>query len=284
MKKIIFTFTVFVLLYNEIGWTSGAFTTAPPNAGVSALGYAYTASKGEPQVIEHNPAGLASMSGLQMTFSYRDYYSLGLIGHSYAALGLEVSDKIGVGFSFNRVGATRDIDFMDYNEDIFSLGVGKRLEFIQGLKTGAVFSFYNVSSEENASGYGLSCGLLWSPERLEGVNLGMSIRNLNNPRISWTTGAEDSITPVLSVGGSYEHESGLKALTSYDGTISAGLEYEFLEDMFALRAGYRDMEDFTGTVSAGLSAAYGRFRLDYAAENHRALGLSHFFTVNVSVD
>ncbi len=282
MKKIIYIFILFLSFPSFAG--AGAFNTLPPNALSAGMGGSRVAGRGEVSCLDYNPAGLSCIDNLNLSFSYRDYYSLGLVGHSYAGLAYPVGQGVGFAFSLDRVGTTRNIEFLDYSEEKYSLGVGADVNSIPGLSAGGAFTFYRVVSEENASGWGLSGGLLWTPQNLKELSLGLSLRNLNNPAITWTTGAEDRLSPSFATGLEYRHFSGLSGALSLGDGLKTGVQYDFPGNIFSLRAGYRGLADFRGTLSAGLSVAYSFFRIDYAAESHAALGLSHFFTVNTYID
>ena len=281
MKKII---CLLVIAAYPAFANAGAFTADPPNALPAGMGGAHTAVRGEVTSIDYNPAGLAGIDDLKLLFTYRDFHSLNLIGHSYAGAALPVGVHTSMGVSYNRIGTTGRVDFTDYSEEMISLGLGSYTGILPGLRAGGLFSFYRVVAAENATGFGFSAGLMWAPENVQGLDLGLYVRNLNNARIAWTSGAVDRLSPGIAGGASYVHESGVSGAVSFDRTFRAGAQYLLPGDIFSVRAGFRALPDFRGAPSAGLSASYGRFRLDYAAESHPELGLSHFFTVNVSVE
>ncbi len=262
----------------------GAFTALPPSALAAGLGYISCSFRGEPSALEENPASLAGVEGITAQFSYRDYYSLNLMGHSWAGLAVPVGRSAAMGFSLSRMGTSRRVDFMDYSEEVFSLGLGGDTGFVPGLKAGGAFSFYRVDSRENASGFGFSCGVTWNPQGFRELTLGASLKNLNSPRIEWTTGASDILAPEASVSAGYAHPLGFSGGVGYNGLLRAGLQYDIPGEMLSVRAGYRDLDDYTGSISGGISVYYRGLRIDYAAENHAALGLSHLFTVNVSIE
>lgn len=133
-------------------------------------------------------------------------------------------------------------------------------------------------AEYSALGIGFDVGAIYKP--MEKLTLGANVMDVTTTLVAWDGGRNELISPTLKVGGAYELEwlggTFMPALdldirfenrqfasnfnlgpVSFD--MHTGLEYNY-EDIFAIRAGYNDVKQFT--VGAGIQLP--KLTIDYS--------------------
>ena len=133
-------------------------------------------------------------------------------------------------------------------------------------------------AESSATGVGFDLGAIYQP--MEDLMLGANIQDITTTVVAWSTGRTELVTPTLKVGAAYQLAIlGGKITPALDfdirfenrryasqfnlGPVSfdphVGFEYNF-RDLFAVRAGYNDVKQFT--VGAGVKLP--KLNIDYS--------------------
>lgn len=133
-------------------------------------------------------------------------------------------------------------------------------------------------AEESATGIGFDLGAIYQP--MDRLLLGANIQDITTTVVAWSTGRTELVTPTLKVGAAYQIDFlGGKISPALDfdvrfenrryasqfnvGPVSfdphVGLEYNF-RDLFAVRAGYNDVKQFT--IGAGVKLP--KLNIDYS--------------------
>ncbi len=133
-------------------------------------------------------------------------------------------------------------------------------------------------AEESATGIGFDLGAIYQP--MDRLLLGVNIQDITTTVVAWSTGRTELVTPTLKVGAAYQIDLlGGKISPALDfdvrfenrryasqfnvGPVSfdphVGLEYNF-RDLFAVRAGYNDVKQFT--IGAGVKLP--KLNIDYS--------------------
>jgi len=164
------------------------------------------------------------------------------------------------------------------NQDwAFYLTFAKR--YTDRLSFGANVKFITRKlAESNATGVGFDLGAVYQP--MDNLFLGANIQDITTTVVAWSTGRTELVTPTLKVGAAYQIELlGGKISPALDfdirfenrryasqfnaGPVSfdphVGFEYNF-RDLFAVRAGYNDVKQFT--VGAGVKLP--KLNIDYS--------------------
>jgi len=133
-------------------------------------------------------------------------------------------------------------------------------------------------AEYSAMGIGLDVGAYYDP--VENLFLGVNLQDITTTIVAWSTGLNELITPTAKVGAAYavkffggtimpavdfdiRFENRQSVSTFYLGPVSCdvhgGFEYNF-RNIFAVRAGYNDVKQFT--VGAGIKLP--KLNIDYS--------------------
>jgi hypothetical protein len=140
-------------------------------------------------------------------------------------------------------------------------------------------------AEFGAWGIGFDVGAIYSP--IENLFVGANIQDVTTTLIAWDTGRNELVSPTAKIGAAYMLDFlGGKVTPAFDldirfenrkfasnfniGPVSfdmhAGLEYNF-RNMFAVRAGYNDVKQFTlgaGVKLPKLNIDYSFARFNYS--------------------
>ena len=133
-------------------------------------------------------------------------------------------------------------------------------------------------AEYSAMGIGFDVGAFYNP--IENLFLGANVQDVTTTIVAWSTGRNELITPTAKVGAAYavkflggtimpavdfdlRFENRQTASTFNIGPVSfdlhGGFEYNF-KNIFAIRAGYNDVKQFT--VGAGVFLP--KLQIDYS--------------------
>lgn len=199
--------------------------------------------------------------------------------------GMRRLAKVAAGFNLGFAGGTATLNFFrfgdqQFNEQKLGIGYSHKIRYVSiGLQVDYI--------QYRIEGYGSSGSLCFefggtvriSPEILFGAyifNLTRSNPYHNN----------DTFPPgLLKAGISYQPVTQLLMNVEYhyyvyhDHDVSFGLEYT-VRDKIALRTGVR-LETLRSTFGIGFKS--GRFRIDYAADVHPILGISHEFSITLNI-
>jgi hypothetical protein len=166
-------------------------------------------------------------------------------------------------------------DQLDYDKITYFNAADWALYLTYAKKESEYFSYgANVKiikrdiAEFSAIGIGFDAGVLYSP--IKDLYLAVNAQDITTTLIAWSTGRNELVTPTLKVGGAYSIEmlgGKLSPVVDLDirfenrkyasianvGPVSldphAGLEFDY-KNIFALRAGYTDIKQFT--LGAGI--------------------------------
>ena len=259
--------------YREFLKTS--FLGRQPSARAEALGKGYSAMDGDLSSIFYNPAGTATLKGLELNSSFASpYYHLEDAKYTFLAAGFNINKYLTVGVSYNHFDTGEELPYIDPFGNLQS-----------AIPTNSFYTL-NLSSEPIKNLYvGINSNyLVWKPNDETGtvlyfdfgvikkfefgtkeksqqsVNIGASIVNLNFAEIELVyhgSNGKDNLPVTTRYGVNYElyldnhwvfdtlhtfqflvqAEYQLLLNSDYYNGIHSGLEVLFLE-MLALRVGY----------------------------------------------
>ncbi|RPI16565.1 MAG: PorV/PorQ family protein [Ignavibacteriae bacterium] len=155
----------------------------------------------------------------------------------------------------------------------------------------------------SAWGIGFDVGAIYSP--MTNFRIGANLQDVTTTYLAWNTGRKELITPTAKVGGSYDIEifktgritpsvdfdvrfenrkfASLAHLGPVSFDVHGGIEYGF-KDLFAIRAGYNDVKQFTfgaGIKLPKLNVDYSFAKFD---RNDNDLGDTHRISVMFTLD
>lgn len=280
MKKFFMLISAYYLLLTTL--YAAAFVNSGLNARPQALGDAFTAVSDDLNSVYYNPAGIAKIRRSQILLSHRDFYGLGLLHQNY--IGFSIPARfLNTAFSIHRIATTDKVEFISYTEDTYILTLAGKFGPIKNLFTGMNFKFYRVSSERNASGYGIDFGALYQFSRRK-LKLGLMIQNLNYPEIIWDTGTKNILTPNFRLGMSFIPIKNILVAFDCNNFIkfNFGFELRLLENIFIFRAGISDIIKIK-TISTGISLNFNKLQFDYTISKHRTLDFTQFLSVLIRI-
>ncbi len=156
-------------------------------------------------------------------------------------------------------------------------------------------------AEYSAYGIGFDVGAWYTP--FDKFSLGANIQDVTTTLVAWSTGRNELISPTAKVGAAYQlgflggtftpaldfdirFENRQYASNFNVGPVSfdmhAGLEYNF-KDIFAVRAGYNDVKQFT--IGAGIKLP--KLNIDYSFakfSDKESLGDTHRISLILTLE
>ncbi|BAS27043.1 UPF0164 family protein [Limnochorda pilosa] len=235
-----------------------------------AMGGAFVAVADDATALHYNPAGLATLQGLELTSFYSSEYG----ASSYGALGV-AGPGLGAGVQWLGSPGIEARDPYANPTGSFDLALAAaRLAYARRLGPVAAGLELTYVSESLASvtGNGLT-GDVGVLAPLGPVRLGLAARNLWGT-LGYTSGTSDPFDPVYVVGMAWQPGRLTLALDyELEGPVRLGAEFRVLP-AFALRAGASSLEEEV-TLSGGLGLALGGLRLDYAYLQPKVLPGTH---------
>lgn len=323
-------FSAGLMAQSKTGTTIGQFLKIEPNAKNTAMGNVGVAIYGDASSTFYNPANLGFISGTDVEFSHNKWLAdinynhfigamnLGSIGTVSLQITSLTTDEMDV-----RTVEQPDGTGEKYSVSNFGLGLGYGLKLTDRVSLGLTLSYLRESiwhcSLEDIS---LNFGVLYSLSP-DGFKFGASVSNFG-PRASYSgrdlyanldmdpdvNGDNDklpselrtdsySLPTTFRVGASYPIQItedykltlAADAITSNDNDqkINVGTEL-YVFDMFAIRAGYRDLliKDSEGglTLGAGFNTEISnglKLRFDYSWADYGRLKAVQKFTIAVGI-
>lgn len=229
----------------------------------NSLGEAFVAVADDGHAVYWNPAGLARLNNIQLTFNYADLYGLGLKSYYtsftsrlYFIPGL--SDYLTVGL--DAFGMNIGDDGLDFGRNQYNLAFGlnphRKWPVVNNFNLGFNLKYIGLDAsldnqkEVDAKGFGVDVGLLYHlkwhmlPGRLD---LGLMFQDINGTYIKHDNGVKENILPQNNrIGLCYRPFDGLDrgntllsdALIAVDlsDRIHIGIEC-WLRNTLAFRAG-----------------------------------------------
>lgn len=273
------------------GETGFAFLKLGVGARAMGLGSAYVALADDPTAIYWNPAGLAAISGTQVTAMHNEWIQD--FRQEFAAVGAHLGPgTLGVGFAgfysseFEKRDDTGTLTGHFGFNDI-SLTGAYAAQVVPGLDAGlAVRYIREMIDQWDATAF---TGDLGARYRLRdtGVSFGAAIQNIGgDPKfidetfkipLTWRVGAAAS-RPLPSLQGRGTLTAEVRKARADDAHFHAGAEYSY-RDHIALRVGGKFGYD-DENLSFGLGLAKDWVHFDYAVVPLSSdLGTTHFFSL-----
>lgn len=285
----------FGVMAGEPGTSGFLFLRLGNGARASGMGEAFTAVADDATSIYWNPAGMASVEGVEMNFTHSEW----LLDIRFEQISV-VNEMLGgaVGFNFtglyygkmDRYGSypslTPDGTFAPYD---LAISAGYATDLLPNLSLGAAVKLiYEKIDFESATGWAVDLGLIHKTI-VEGLTFGASMLNLG-PEAKFV---EEKFYPPLQLrgGASYRYEDewlrGSILLAGEavfpndnDAKFHAGVEYDY-RSRFAVRLGYK-ADYYVQGPSLGLGILYKSIKFDYAyMPMEYDLGDSHRFSISV---
>jgi hypothetical protein len=215
---------------------SGAFMERGVDARSLGMGGAFAAIADDLGALQHNPAGLATMSGSRLGFMHDERFS-GFVQVDHFAYFREVEFKGrqgGLAFDVLRVGVndilfTEDHPYNDLNENGEFDGIEElpdafdpdyfrtesdqewlvRAFYARRLGNwslaGGVKVVYQAVGDYSSFGFGLDAGIM-APPLPGNLRFGMRVADLTGTFIAWSTGVQEIVTPSLHPGLAWRQE------------------------------------------------------------------------------
>jgi len=281
------------------GTTAANFLKIPVGARETALGGALTASAAGPAALFYNPAGLGSLTALEVSYSYNNYFS-GLSQQWLAAAYPLKYGALGLGLNYFNVksfpaydGAGADIGSVSAYDAAAYLGYGAGLRtglgFLPAVRLGAAVKYLRGKLDDaGASGYGADAGMVLLPA-VRGLSLGLGVENFLGSRMEYIDSGARPARKVKAGAAYLLRGLPISALLTADfnfpedgsSYFSAGIE-NTLYGALALRAGYTAFGEVSNGLSFGLGLALprryaGDMTLDYSFGSTYDLGNVHKF-------
>ncbi|MBN2185326.1 MAG: PorV/PorQ family protein [Candidatus Krumholzibacteriota bacterium] len=302
MFRRIIIVTAMVMLFSVSAATAGdpgtsgfVFLRLGNGARASGMGEAYTAVSDDATSIYWNPAGLASVEGVQLNVTHSEWL-LDIRLEQVSIADEFYGGVVGLGFTgvyygeFDRYGdtpsLTPDGTFAPYD---LALSLGYARDIIPNLSAGiAAKLIYEKIDFESATGYALDLGISHR-SKIEGLTLAASMLNLGPqakfveeqfyPPFQMRFGASHLTEKewlrgslIVAADAVFPNDSGSKFHT--------GLEYLY-HNLLAVRFGYKSGYHVQGS-SMGFGIIYRNLRFDYSyAAIADDLGDVHRFSINL---
>jgi len=232
-------------------------------------------------LVNYDYASVAIPYGTDMSFGI-SAIRLGIDGIPNTTKAAVDVDGDGI-INFSDVNSRDNLDYSKItefsNQDLaFYLSFAKRHSenFFYGANVKIIRR--DIGDFGGATGIGFDVGALYSP--YQNLFIGANIQDVTTTLVAWNTGRNELVSPTLKVGTAYMLEALAGVITpaidfdvrfenrryasnfnlgpvSFD--VHSGLEYRF-KDLFAIRAGYSDVKQFT--VGAGIKLP--KLNIDYS--------------------
>ena len=258
-------------------------------ARAQGLGNSFVAIADNADAVFANPAGLGQVSRRQVAYTNVSLMYLGIegddLGQHVVAYAQPLGDQLGLGLGYKRIGSS----LMSENGAFVSLSYQVQRKLQVGVS--AKYLFWSVGaippdegrpdplSNQSAGNVGVDLGLLWQSP-FAGAQVGVLLKNINQPNVSWGEVAEDADAGMLPmdvhVGVGYRLSSQSLVSVQYvrrdltgEGSyheLVVGGETQVVEGLL-LRAGGRRLdvgEDGGGCLNAGLGYQWNQLVFDYA--------------------
>jgi|DewCreStandDraft_4_1066084.scaffolds.fasta_scaffold03128_14 hypothetical protein len=302
MKKNSVLILFFIFFISLLYGASGVTPVFDIGVGVrsQALGGAFTAATGDSSCIYYNPAGLNTLTKLEILAAYNPLFYDTYYG--YFIFGFPTRDFGTFGFSFAAFN-TKEITFRDISGNPLDIISQTLMEIITGWGTSVFMKELQIGlnikidlqslSEYNDVGFGSDFGLLYLAGFSENdkINFGLVLRNLIEPQIKLSL-HNDIIPRQYILGINYEKVFNqdikgqlfldLYAPFNIDFIYKTGIEI-LLYKIFSIRLGYDSYNIYSfGTgveIFNTITFDYGFFVTEIGIQ-HR-ISLKSFFGDNV---
>lgn len=260
---------------NGPGTTTASFLKIGVGARASAMGEAFTAIANDGTSLYWNPAGLIQIKNMEFLATYNLWFQeirQGYLSFSFPSLG----GTVGLGTNYVDMGDIEGRDEEgnptgDFGASDLHLFLGYAKRF-QKITLGFTAGWLNDTIKDSTKSAFLgSIGLLYPLNRQ--LTLGTAVQNLG------TQLGDDPLPLTLKIGIAWNREAltlAADVAKPQDNDLSLCLGAEWwIQEIIALRAGYKTNQDVAEGWSAGLGFKFDRIRLDYAYVPYGDLGNTH---------
>ncbi|MGB0807010.1 MAG: hypothetical protein ACPGRC_09985 [Salibacteraceae bacterium] len=197
LTLLIIHFPIVLFAQYDGGYFGEIYFSRPPSARATALGKSYNAIDGDLASIFYNPAGTATLKGMELNSSFSSkYYFTNEANFSYLSAGYNFNEFISVGFSRNHFSIGEELILTDEHGNPIALpnipfhsiySLNGSIQPIKNLLIGLnVNSLIHNLIGENMDVYYLDLGIIKKFEfttkkkNSHFINLGVSCTNVNS--------------------------------------------------------------------------------------------------------
>ena len=252
----------------------------------SALGNSFVALADNGDAVFANPAGVAQLQHREVAYTNVSLLFEGIdgddLGQHVASYVQPLGSRLGVGIGFERIGSS----LLSENGGFLSLGYKLSSTLMVGVTGKYLFWSVDTIPDDPVNGpdplsnttngaIGLDLGLLWKSPILQGAQIGVLLKNANEPNLAKTSGLGDAgaLPMDLHEGASLPvAETSMvtvqwvvRELTDEpDSRVVVGGETRLVEGLM-LRAGGSKLfqDDASGDLNAGLGYKRDKLLFDY---------------------
>ena len=279
-----------------LGTTSASFLKIGLGARPAAMGFAFAAVADDLNAIQYNPAGLARLSGTNVSVTYLSYFQDITYGWLASSFPLELSGPgtLGISVGYLTLGGIERRELSDTDTPTSTFGssdmnVALSYAFqnvMDGLHLGVNLKVISESiGDTRATGLATDLGLFWTVKEVDpNFTVSLALQNLGTG-LKFVS-VSDPFPTTIKAGAAYQLlEKTLTFAADLDyplaeaqATLKVGMEY-WLQGLIAPRIGYRMSPSNTlGAMAAfgtGLGLKLDTLTLDYAYLPQGDLGNTH---------
>ena len=254
------------------------------SARSAALGNSFVAVADNADAVFANPAGLGQLSKRQLSYTNVSLLYGGIdgdnLGQHVVSYAQQLGSKLGLGLGYERIGS----DLMSENGAFLALSLQASQSFQLGVT--AKYLFWSVGdippdngvadplSNQSAGNIGLDVGVLWKTP-VEGAQLGVLLKNVNQPNVAKDTSLGDGLPMDLHLGLAYQLGGGSMVSVQWvardlsgdevDNRVVVGGETRLVEGLMLRAGGSKLFEtDASGELNAGLGYVWNKLLFDYS--------------------
>ena len=256
----------------------------------AALGNSFVAVADNPDAVFANPAGLGLIDTRQIAYTNVSLLFSGIdgdnLGQHVVSYVQPLGAKLGLGLGFERIGS----DLMSENGAFLSLAykLSRNLQFgltgkylfwsVDTIPNDPVSGLADPLSGSSNGALGVDLGLMWKSP-IQGAQLGVLVKNVNQPNVAKTTVPGDAdagkVPMDLHVGASYKvggtslvsAQWVFRDLSGDDvaNRLVVGGETVLVPGLMVRAGGSKLFEsDASGDVTAGLGYVWDKLLFDYS--------------------
>ena len=313
MKKLILSgliviLTMLRLFASRPGSTGANFLKINLNPKQSAMGSCGIGLTDGVGSFFTNPAGISDINYQNLSFFYNIWFEdinaqylsyilptpIGSFGTNINYFGYgKIKGYDANGKKTSNVNANDLCINLSYGREIPSFRI-KGYEVLKGVKAGISLKYIqemldNQSASTVVTDIGMKVDLGKSNNRLKGISLGCSIRNIGR---GLTFDEEKAPLPqIFGMGIGIKRELlgeelnlGIDMNIPNDNTmyVASGLEY-WVKDIIALRVGYNSREDVSNGISLGIGLKADIFSINYSFVGYGDLGYTHRIGMEIKI-
>lgn len=279
------------------GTTAGSVLRLGNGARNPAMGNTGSAGAEGVSALHYNPAGLGYTSRATVGMTYQNLVldiQQGDLGFTHP---INSVSSWGVGFTYLDYGKTQRVTVQDFVNGIASgatfsgrdivLGASYGRAMTESIALGITAKFINLGIDNStASAFAADLAAQFRPRDLPvPIRAGLYVKNLGTA-VKFEQVSED--LPLLFGGGLEvdlfnDHltlSGDVEKVRDLDVSGGIGAEFRFMDDMFALRAGYDARIDADDGLTAGFGVKLSDLTMDYAYIPFGKFGNNHRVSMN----